>query len=120
MFLCHLRSIAAHRDHFVRHLSVCVCVCESFSQTLLPVICDYVSQTTHAFHGMAPCTFWLTSKFCSVNLKYLRSFCFHYFHVFTSYMLYFKFDRLHYTEDFFIFYDMFFYLSPILLLFNLL
>ena len=24
-----LRSIAAHRDHFVRRLSVCVCVCLS-------------------------------------------------------------------------------------------
>ena len=25
-FLCRLRSIAAHRDHFVRHLSVCLSV----------------------------------------------------------------------------------------------
>ena len=26
-FLCRLRSIAAHRDHFVRRLSVCASVC---------------------------------------------------------------------------------------------
>ena len=28
-FLCPLRSIAAHRNHFVRHLSVRLCVCAS-------------------------------------------------------------------------------------------
>ena len=41
IFLCRLRSIAAHRDHFVRRLSVCVCVracvCLSDSHTFLIV-----------------------------------------------------------------------------------
>ena len=36
-FLCRLRSIAAHRDHFVRRLSVCACVCLSGSHTFLIV-----------------------------------------------------------------------------------
>ena len=42
-FLCRLRSIAAHRDHFVRRLSVCPAVTHS-----------YVSQVTRAFIGMLP------------------------------------------------------------------
>ena len=37
LFLCRLRSIAAHRDHFVRRLSVCACVCLSDSHTFLIV-----------------------------------------------------------------------------------
>ena len=53
-FLCRLRSIAAHRDHFVRRLSVCVCVCLSGSHTFLVVMHSYVSQATHAFLGMLP------------------------------------------------------------------
>ena len=51
-FLCRLRSIAAHRDHFVRRLSVCACVCLSDSHTFLIVTHSYVSQATHAFLGM--------------------------------------------------------------------
>ena len=35
--MCRLRSIAAHRDHFVRRLSVCACVCLSGSHTFLIV-----------------------------------------------------------------------------------
>ena len=31
LFLCRLQSIAAHRDNFVRHLSVCLCFCQSLS-----------------------------------------------------------------------------------------
>ena len=55
-FLCRLRSIAAHRDHFVRRLSVCLCpsVCLSGSHTFLVVTHSYVSQATHAFLGMLP------------------------------------------------------------------
>ena len=53
-FLCRLRSIAAHRDHFVRRLSVCACVCLSDSHTFLIVTHSYVSQATHAFLGMLP------------------------------------------------------------------
>ena len=53
-FLCLLRSIAAHRDHFVRRLSVCACVCLSDSHTFLIVTHSYVSQATHAFLGMLP------------------------------------------------------------------
>ena len=48
-FLCRLRSIATHRDHFVRRLSVCPSVtlfCHTFQ--------SYVSQVTHAFLGMLP------------------------------------------------------------------
>ena len=45
-FLCRLRSIAAHRDHFVGHLSVSVSVCLSGSHTLV------VTQATHAFIRM--------------------------------------------------------------------
>ena len=47
-FLCRLRSIAAHRDHFVWHLSVCLSGCHTF----LVVTQSYVSQTTHTFLGM--------------------------------------------------------------------
>ena len=46
-FLCRLRSIATHRDHFVRRLSVRLSVRLSYSQS-------YVSQGTHAFLGMLP------------------------------------------------------------------
>ena len=56
-FLCRLRSIAAHRDHFVRRLSVCACVCLSDSHTFLIVTHSYVSQATHAFLGMLPLCF---------------------------------------------------------------
>ena len=45
-FLCRLRSIAAHRDHFVR--------CLSGSHTFLVVTHSYVSQATHAFFRMLP------------------------------------------------------------------
>ena len=59
-FLCRLRSIAAHRDHFVWRLSVCACVCLSDSHTFLIVTRSYVSQATHAFLGMLPLCFSLS------------------------------------------------------------
>ena len=46
-FLCRLRSIATHRDHFVGRLSVRPSVRVSHSQS-------YVSQATHAFLRMLP------------------------------------------------------------------
>ena len=49
LFLCRLRNIATHRDHFVRRPSVCPSVtlfCQIFQ--------SYVSQATHAFLGMLP------------------------------------------------------------------
>ena len=56
--LCRLRSIVAHRDHFVWRLSVppfvCPCVCLSDSHSLLVVRHSYVSQATHAFLRMLP------------------------------------------------------------------
>ena len=56
--LCPLRSITAHRDHFVRRLSVCPSVCArvrlSGSHTFLVVTHSYVSQATRAFLGMLP------------------------------------------------------------------
>ena len=48
-FLCRLRSIATHRDHFVHRPSVCPSVtlfCHTFQ--------SYVLQATHAFLGMLP------------------------------------------------------------------
>ena len=57
-FLCRLRSIAAHRDHVVRCLSVCpyICLCIrlSGSHTFLVVTHSYVSLATRAFLGMLP------------------------------------------------------------------
>ena len=35
-FLCRLRSIATHRDHFVRRLSVCPSVCLSVCPSVTP------------------------------------------------------------------------------------
>ena len=58
--LCRLRSIAAHKDHFVRRLSVRPSVyvsCLSGSHTFLVVTHSYISQATHAFHGMLPLFF---------------------------------------------------------------
>ena len=60
--LCRLWSIAAHRDHFLRCLSVCLSVhpsmCMSSSRTFLVVTHSYVSQATHAFLGMLPLCFY--------------------------------------------------------------
>ena len=55
LFLCRLRSIAAHKDHFVRRLSVCL----SGSHTFLVVMHSYVSQATHAFLEMLPLCYFL-------------------------------------------------------------
>ena len=49
LFLCRLRSIGAHRDHFVRRLSVRPSVCLSGSHTFLVFTHSYVWQWTHAF-----------------------------------------------------------------------
>ena len=57
-FLFCLRSIVAHRDHFVRRPSVCLSVCLSGSHTFLLVTHSYVSQATHAFLGVLPLYFW--------------------------------------------------------------
>ena len=59
--LCRLRSIAAHTNHFLQRLSVClsVCVCVhmSGSHTFLVVTNSYVLQATHAFRRMLPLCF---------------------------------------------------------------
>ena len=69
-FLCRLRSIATHRDHFVRP-SVCLSVRLSHSHT-------YVSQATHAFLGMLPLFFhkhvYLAWNI-SINCCYLWTVC---------------------------------------------
>ena len=75
-FLCCLRSIAAHRDHYVRRLSdrpsarvcVCVSVCLSGSHTFLVVTHSYVSQATHAFLGMLP----LCLSYININMSFLN------------------------------------------------
>ena len=63
--LCRLRSIAAHRDHFVRHLSVCpsIClsVCLSGSHTFLVVTHSYAfagipRNAATMFHELLPFT----------------------------------------------------------------
>ena len=56
-FLCRLRSIAAHRDHFVRHRSVRPSFCLSGSHTFLVVMHCYISQTTCIPTNAAP-IFW--------------------------------------------------------------
>ena len=62
--LCRLRSIATHRDHFVRRPSVCPSVCHTFQ--------SYVSQATHAFLGMLP-LFYIISKYTfAQNTSFLR------------------------------------------------
>ena len=74
-FLCRLWSIAAHRDHFVRGLSVCVSVrlsvCLSSSHTFLVVTHSYVSKGTHAFFGMLP--FWYEDS-CSQSCQEFQIF----------------------------------------------
>ena len=76
-FLCRLRSIAAHRDNFVRRLSVRLfSVCLSGSHTFLVVTQSYVSQVTHAFLGMLPeeCCHYVISF---SSLYSTRSFLYH-------------------------------------------
>ena len=53
-FLCCLRSIAAHRDHSVWHLSVRQSVCLSGSHTFLVVTLSCVAHARHAFLRMLP------------------------------------------------------------------
>ena len=60
-FLCRLRSIATHRDHFVRCPSVCLSVRPSVT-LLCHTFQSYVSQATHAFLGMLPLFLLLLSK----------------------------------------------------------
>ena len=57
IFVSPAKHIAAHRDHFVRRLSVRPSVCLSGSHTFLVVMHSYVSQATHAFLGMLPLCF---------------------------------------------------------------
>ena len=46
--LCHLRSIAAHRDHFVRHLSVRVSVCSVVTLSWQSRIAMFRKQRMHS------------------------------------------------------------------------
>ena len=71
IFLCHLQSIAAHTDHFVRCLSVRLSVCLSGSHTFLVVTHSYVSQATHAFLGMLPQCCIKTSK-TTINVTHFH------------------------------------------------
>ena len=50
LLLCCLQSIAAQREHFFQHLSICL----SGSHTFLVVTHSYISQASHAFLGMLP------------------------------------------------------------------
>ena len=76
-FLCRLRSIAAHRDHFVRRLSVCACVRLSDSHTFLIVTHSYVSQATHAFLGMLPLCFMSYCPLFKIRFPDFSRLCFH-------------------------------------------
>ena len=64
--LCRLWSIVAQGDHFVRCLSVRVCVCASVclsgSHTFLVMTLSYVWQATHAFLWML--SFWSFVYIC--------------------------------------------------------
>ena len=53
-FLCLLRSIGTHKDHFV-----CASVCMSGNHTFLVVTHSYVSQATHAFLRILPLCYWV-------------------------------------------------------------
>ena len=68
-FLCCLRSIAAHRDDFVRRLYVRPCL--SRSRTFLVVKHSYVSQATHAFLGMLPLCCLFAGASISLNVFWL-------------------------------------------------
>ena len=69
VFLCRLRSIATHRDHFVRRPSVSPSVTRHNFQS-------YVSQATHAFLGMLPLFFLLEqTKLLDAEFEYLRVRC---------------------------------------------
>ena len=68
-FLCRLRSIATHRDHFVRRPSVSPSVTRHNFQS-------YVLQATHAFLGMLPLFFLLEqTKLLDAEFEYLRVRC---------------------------------------------
>ena len=69
LFLCRLRSIGEHRDHFVRCLSVRPSVCLSGSHTFLVVRQRYVLQATHAFLGMLPPCFLLQPVFLALTVN---------------------------------------------------
>ena len=66
LFLCRLRSIAAHRDHFVRRLSVCACVCLSDSHTsphigitdLSGVVCFFIRLEQSVFNYPRATLLW--------------------------------------------------------------
>ena len=70
-FLCRLRSIATHRDHFVRRLSVPLSVCLSVR---LSHSHSYVSQATHAFLGMLP-LFCLSGFAGTIGFPWNTSIC---------------------------------------------
>ena len=72
------QSVAAHRDHFVRRLSVCACVCLSDSHTFL-IVHSYVSQATHAFLGMLPlCSISFQRGLVNQNFVFIRKLYFTY------------------------------------------
>ena len=64
--LCRLRSIAAHRDHFVRRLSVCACICLSDSHTsphigitdLSGVVCFFIRLEQSVFNYPRATLLW--------------------------------------------------------------
>ena len=66
LWLCHLLSIAAHSDHFVRRLSVS----RSASHTFLVVTHSYVSQATHAFLAMLPLCSAVSTNYHVCNNMY--------------------------------------------------
>ena len=85
IFLCRLGSIAAHRDHFVRHLSVCLCL--SCRHIFLVVMHSYIClQVTGVLPGMLPLCLWQVFFLSKNNIrvlvlfkKFWLSLIFHYF-----------------------------------------
>ena len=67
-FLCRLRSIATHRDHFVRRPSVCLSVRPSVCLSIRPSVCPSVTLSKAMFcrrhmHSSQCCHYFLTSSF---------------------------------------------------------
>ena len=58
--LCRLRSIAAHRDHFVRHLSVRLCVCPVVTLSWWPCIDIYMVRK-RLMHTSESCHYVIVS-----------------------------------------------------------
>ena len=70
-FLCHLWSIAAHRDHFVQHLSVCLSVSHTFTYLLITSLHVYYLILPWNLQGTFIIKCWLVSGI-HMNLMHIK------------------------------------------------